>query len=55
MCEVPYKYGIKHGVEKYYDADKANIVCLTLYNDGEKVTSVEFGTKGGQSWLKIIP
>jgi antitoxin component YwqK of YwqJK toxin-antitoxin module len=53
--ETPYVNGVKHGVLKVYDEDKAIIVCLALYDNGKYVTSAEFDTKGGQSWLNIVP
>ena len=43
--EIPYVDGNKHGIVKNYEADKSNIVSLTLYNKGHKVDSVKFSKK----------
>jgi len=32
--------GEKHGIEKFYDEDKASIVCLTLYIKDQEVASI---------------
>jgi antitoxin component YwqK of YwqJK toxin-antitoxin module len=36
--ETPYVDGEIHGIMKTYDEDKANIVCLALYDKGREVT-----------------
>jgi len=33
--------GEKHGIEKFYDEDKASIVCLTLYIKDREVASID--------------
>jgi antitoxin component YwqK of YwqJK toxin-antitoxin module len=38
LNEAPYVDGEIHGIMKTYDEDKANIVCLALYDKGREVT-----------------
>ena len=37
LNEAPYVNGEIHGIMKAYDEDKANIVCLALYDKGREV------------------
>ena len=39
--EVPYKNGKMHVIKRSYDNDKANIVCLALYDKDREVAFVK--------------
>ena len=39
--ETPYVNGVKRGIEKWYEIATLNIVCLTLYDNYQRVASVK--------------
>lgn len=53
VCEIPYRYGIIHGVQREYH-DNGVLWRLTCYCDGEKHGAIEIynelGIKTDEAW-----